>query len=346
MGNLRHKARFSRRQGTSIMVLNLTERPVDNQTVSQAATKLAEKLGADVIILNAPIYGPYDKHLFSLCKDQERRENCALFLCTSGGDADVAYRIARCLQQKYTRVIVYVCGMCKSAGTIIAIGAHEIVMTEVGELGPLDVQLGKKDELWETDSGLTVLAAIETLEEKAFDLFESAFMNLKRRSGGRITLKTATALASELSVGVISPIMNQIDPLHVGSVSRAMKIGLEYGNRLAAKSKNAKPGAIHSMTHDYPSHGFVIDRDEAKTLFVNVRELEHEEERELISVLGDLVREPGEKPIVGYLSNVPKKEVANESHHPGNVGTGSATPVGADGGDSKVVELQRPVSSS
>ena len=319
---------------------------MDNQTVSQAATKLAEKLGADVIIFNSPIYAPYDKHLFTLCKGQERRENCALFLCTSGGDADVAYRIARCLQQKYKKVIVYVCGMCKSAGTIIAIGAHEIVMTEVGELGPLDVQLGKKDELWETDSGLTVLAAIETLEEKAFELFESAFMNLKRRSGGRITLKTATALASQLSVGVISPIMEQIDPLHVGSVSRAMKIGSEYGTRLAGKSKNAKPGAIDALTHGYPSHGFVIDRDEAKTLFVNVRDIEHEEERELILALADLAREPGEKAIVGYLSDVPKKEVANESHHPGNVGTGAATTAGADGGDPKVVELQRPMPAS
>ncbi len=318
---------------------------MENQSIAQTATKLAEKLAADVIICNSPIYAPYDKQLIRLCGGQKRRENCALFLCTSGGDADVAYRIARCLQQKYKRVIVYVCGMCKSAGTIIAIGAHEVVMTEAGELGPLDVQLGKKDELWETDSGLTVLAAISTLEEKAFDLFEDAFMNLKRRSGGRITLKTATALASELSVGVITPIMAQIDPLHVGSVSRAMMIGLEYGKRLAAKSKNAKAGAIESLTRDYPSHGFVIDRDEAKTLFINVRDVEHDEERELIAALAEAGREPGDKPLVGYLSEEPKeiteKEVTDESHHPGNAGTGAAAPAGTDGGDSKVVELQQ-----
>jgi hypothetical protein len=319
---------------------------VDNQTVSQAANKLAEKLGADVVILNSPIYTPYDKHLFALCKQQRSRENCALFLCTSGGDADAAYRIARCLQQKYKRVIVYVCGMCKSAGTIVAIGAHEIVMTEVGELGPLDVQLGKKDELWETDSGLTVLAAIEQLEDKAYELFERAFVNLKSRSGGRITLKTATALASELSVGVIVPIMSQIDPLHVGSVSRAMKIGSEYGNRLALTSKNARDGAIDRLTHGYPSHGFVIDRDEAKTLFVNVRDVVSEEEQELIDALADLAREPGQTPVVGYLSSTPKKEIPNETNHPGDVGTGDAPSDAADGGDSKVVELQRPVSAA
>ena len=318
---------------------------VDNKVVSDAATVLANKLGADVLICNSPINSPYDRQLIKLCVDQDRRENCALFLCTNGGDADVAYRIAKCLQQRYKKLIVYVCGRCKSAGTIIAIGAHEIVMTEVGELGPLDVQLGTKDELWETDSGLTVLAAIETLEAKAFELFESAFINLKSRSGGRITLKTATALASELSVGVITPIMSQIDPLHVGSVSRAMKIGLEYGNRLAAKSGNAKDGAIDSLTHNYPSHGFVIDRDEAKTLFKNVRDCEHDEERALIAALGPLARDPGSKPVVGYLSGG-KKEAANEADNPGDAGAGTAAATGTDGRDSKVVKRQRALPAS
>jgi hypothetical protein len=312
---------------------------MDFQTVAKAATVLAEKLKADVIICNAGIYSPHDKHLIKLCGSQMRRENCALFLCTLGGDADAAYRIARCLQEKYKRLTVYVCGMCKSAGTIIAIGAHEIVMTDTGELGPLDVQLGKKDELGETDSGLTVLSAITTLEEKAFDLFESAFIKLKSRSGGRITLKTATALASQLSVGVISPIMGQIEPLHVGSVSRAMKIGLEYGERLAAKSKNAKANAIDNLTHKYPSHGFVIDRAEAKALFVNVRDVEHAEERNLIAVLGEVAGEPGDPPLVGYISET-LKEAINETDHARATGTGPEATAATNGGDSKVTGVQ------
>jgi hypothetical protein len=303
---------------------------LDRQAISATATKLANKLGADVIVCNTPITGPYDKQLVKLCNEMAARENCALFLCTLGGDADAAFRIARCLQRRYKKFVVYVCGMCKSAGTIIALGAHEIVMTDGGELGPLDVQLGTKDELWETDSGLTVLSAITTLERKAYDLFEDAFVRLKSRSGGRITLKTATALASQLSVGVISPIMDQIDPMHVGSVSRAMKIGLEYGQRLAEKSRNVRVGTLDSLTEKYPSHEFVIDREEAATLFFNVRDLQHEEERAFIAELEEAVSEPNDNALIGYLSNSPEV-IDHEIDNAGDAGIAS-TETGRSGG--------------
>lgn len=43
-------------------------------------------------------------------------------------------------------------------------------MTNHAELGPLDVQLGKKDEFFELNSGLTILKALEEIERKAFEL--------------------------------------------------------------------------------------------------------------------------------------------------------------------------------
>ena len=143
--------------------------------IEEIATKFAELTDSDVFVYSGPMERPFDSEFISLCNKMNRRKNVILFLCTYGGDPSVAYRIARCLQEKYTTFTVYICGVCKSAGTLLVVGAGEIVMSDHGELGPLDVQLRKKDELWETDSGLTVLSAIETLEEKAFDLFEDCF---------------------------------------------------------------------------------------------------------------------------------------------------------------------------
>jgi ClpP class serine protease len=40
-----------------------------------------------------------------------------------------------------------VSGYCKSAGTLIALGANELAFGEHGELGPLDVQIAKRDEV-------------------------------------------------------------------------------------------------------------------------------------------------------------------------------------------------------
>lgn len=159
-----------------------------NELISAAANKLADATKSDVLLYSGGIDRPYDDKLLDLVGGMTKRENVILFLCTPGGDANAAYRMARCLQDSYKKFTVVLAGRCKSAGTLLVVGAHEIVMTPHAELGPLDVQIGKKDELFEMDSGLTVLDALTELEEKAFELFEKAMMRIKIRSGGTVTL--------------------------------------------------------------------------------------------------------------------------------------------------------------
>lgn len=297
---------------------------MDINKITEVATLLADEIDADILLYNGSIGRPYDSKVIDECRNAKRRTNVVLILCSYGGDPSAGYRIARCLQQKYTKFTVLIDGSCKSAGTLMTVGAHEIVMSDHGEMGPLDIQIGKKDELWETDSGLTVLSAIEALERKSFDLFESCFLNLKSRSGGRITLRTATEMASKLAIGTISPIVAQIDPMHVGEVSRAMNIGLEYGSRLAKISKNTFDNTLQRLANSYPSHGFVIDREEAKELFENVR-IPTEREHELLNLLAHVSKIPNqEQTYFIYLSNS-LKEKSNEGNNKENDPEGSKT---------------------
>lgn len=290
---------------------------MDVNEISKFATILADETDTDYILYNGTIAKPFDNKIIDGCNGSKRRKNVVLILCSLGGDPNAGYRMARCLQQKYTKFVVLIDGPCKSAATMIAIGAHEVIMSDYGELGPLDIQIGKKDELWETDSGLTVLTAIKALEEKSFELFESCFLNLKGRSGGKITLKTATEMASKLAIGTIAPIVAQIDPLHVGEVSRAMNIGMEYGRRLAKTSKNTKDtleDTLQRLSNDYPSHGFVIDREEAKDIFNIIREPTVREEH-LLNLLSYLSKVPNRDQVFHvYLSNQ-KAEEKNEDHY-------------------------------
>lgn len=290
---------------------------MDINKITEVATALAEANDADIILYNGAIERPYDAKVIENCRKAKRRKNVIFILCSYGGDPGAGFRMARCLQQKYAKFTILIDGACKSAGTLIAVGAHEIVMSDHGEIGPLDVQVGKKDEIWETDSGLTVLSAIKTLEEKSYDLFESCFLNLKSRSSGRITLKTATEMASKLAIGTIAPIVAQIDPMHVGEVSRAMNIGLEYGSRLAKISKNTFDYTLQRLANAYPSHGFVIDREEAKELFDKVRE-PADKENELLELLDSVSRIPNpDKSIIVTLSTS-LSEKSNESDNEGN----------------------------
>lgn len=252
----------------------------------QAVDTVSRELDADVLMLNGKIEHPVDRQVIGLCRARHRRQNVVVILVTNGGDADVAYRISRCLQRSYKKFILYVTGQCKSAGTIIALGAHELIISDYGELGPLDVQLRKADELWEMSSGLTVLKALSTLQDRSFSMFESCFLDLKRNSGGQITLKTATEIATNFTTGLFGRIYGQIEPLRLGEISRAMTIGIDYGTRLSAVGRNVKNDALNRLTADYSSHSFVIDRQEASELFNNVR-VPTQEEFRLAELLGE-----------------------------------------------------------
>ena len=297
-----------------------------NDPLKAAANALADASDSDVYVYLGDIERPYDdKLLDEILAIPIRRKNAILILGTFGGNPDAAFRIARSLQDNYSRFTVLLAGRCKSAGTLLVVGAHEIVMTPHAELGPLDVQIGKKDELVGLDSGLTVLDALNQLENKAFGLFEDAMLKIVQSSGGRVTFKTATHIAVELSKGIIARIMGQIDPMHIGEVSRALKIGEEYGRRLSEVSCNLKDDALTRLVHGYPSHGFVIDKHETTDLFVNVREA-LERELNLLKLVKSAVRNPVQGEIVIGILSEPKKESTN--------GTDNAEEIGAGGADS------------
>ncbi len=233
----------------------------------QAANTIAASADTDILLLNGPILRPLDVTVAQLCADRRRRPNVLFVLVTHGGDAHPAYRIARCLQEAYDRFSFFVTGYCKSAGTLVATGAHEIVIADCGELGPLDVQMSKEDELGETRSGLTVLSALSILHAQAFDAFEYFLLETKRRSQGTITTRTAIRVATDLAGKLLAPIYEHVDAMHVGEAGRSLEIAAKYGEALGVKGRNLFPKTLDRLTQEYPSHGFVIDRFQAKKLF-------------------------------------------------------------------------------
>ena len=263
----------------------------DDPTPKDIAAAIAKESNCDVLFYNGPIVRPADEYLIRECIRRRRRPNLLLLLITEGGDADAGYRITRCLQDKYENFTVYICGYCKSAGTLIALGANEIVMSDHGELGPLDIQMPKKDEIWDVQSGLTVMSSLEALKEKTYLAFEDFFLRIIASSGGTITVKTAADIASRLSDGLFSPISKQIDPYHLGEATRSVRIASNYGRRLLFKTDNYTNDSLEILVSGYPSHGFVIDRQEATMLFSNVRD-PTEMEESLPESLGDDGRQP------------------------------------------------------
>ena len=160
----------------------------------------------------------------------------------------------------------------------------------------------KKDELLERQSGLTVMDTLNALRDQALNTFEEFFIRLQAKGGGKIRLRTASRIATEMTTGVFSPLYGQIDPLHIGEAARAMSIAGKYGTRLLHIGDNVRSNALDIILSEYPSHGFVIDRQEAKTLFKNVREPD-ENEQKLMNTLSDLAWLPNNEKILIFLSS-------------------------------------------
>ena len=122
--------------------------------MDSAIRAVTDKYDADIFAFVGFLMEPDDAKVLHICrKRRNKRKNVLLILSTPGGSADAAYRIARCFQRCYRtneakiaergQFLIYVHDMCASAGTLLALGATKIIMSQQAQLGPIDVQLRK-----------------------------------------------------------------------------------------------------------------------------------------------------------------------------------------------------------
>lgn len=227
--------------------------------------------GVDTIIYAGEISRDGYEQLTKVCDEAGNSSKIVnLILYTFGGDPHAGFRIARALQHHYTDGIrLFIPHYCKSAGTLIAIGASELIISDKGELGPLDVQLIKPNEMFERSSGMDLSQGIEALRAQATETFKKFVYEM--RFSNKLSTKIATKVATQMTTGLFAPIFAQVDPSRIGEIQRATYIAHHYGNMLAQKSNNVKENGVSRLVLGYPSHSFVIDRKEARDIFNKVR---------------------------------------------------------------------------
>jgi Serine dehydrogenase proteinase len=175
--------------------------------------------------------------LYSAVTDHSHAPGKPLFLLlhTNGGRVEPAYLISKCCKKSAPKFVVAVPRFAKSAGTLLALGADEIHMGIISELGPIDPQIGEYPAL-----GLgSAVEHIATLCKKHPDAVEML----------------AKYLASNLN-------------LHdLGYFERVSESAVQYADRLLVGKKlppgQTAAGIAQRFVYGYKDHGFVIDRDEA-----------------------------------------------------------------------------------
>lgn len=211
----------------------------------------------------------YSKLSNEIANLPNRKHKALICMTTFGGDPDAGYRIGRCLQHYYPKqVVFFIPSLCKSSGTLAAIAANSLIIGNQGELGPLDIQLRKTDEIGEQSSGLDIFKAIDFLEDRASKQFVQYLRDIRFGSG--VSTRLSADIAAKLVESIIQPIASQIDPFKIGEHQRAVGIAQKYGELLNEMTESLKKDSLGMLISGYPSHSFVIDRKEAEKLFNNV----------------------------------------------------------------------------
>jgi len=265
-----------------------------------------------------------DAFISSILACEHRRKKVVFFLCTYGGDPHAAYRMARVLRRCYPEDIRILIGsQCKSAGTLIALCADSLGFSDFGELGPLDTQLSRPDEVLQRASGLEVFSTLQYLTDHAFSCFEQNMLSIISKSGQTVSTRLASEIASKLATGLLKPITAQLDPYRIGIAQRGLDVTKRYGIRIA-NVKNVRSDAdtlVDHLVKDYPTHAFVIDKEEAAILFQNVDGFSGSEQAVFDQLKTRLVR-PSDDPFIVNFASVIATQASKKQQEKQNAETG------------------------
>lgn len=162
-----------------------------------------------------------------------------LVVSSDGGEIGSAYLIGKtCKGLSNGQFKVAVPRRAKSAATLIALGATEIHMGLMSELGPIDPQIGGYP-------ALGLMHAINKISQLANEFPGSAEMWSNYLTGN-------------------------LDLIHLGWSDRVTESAGQYAERLLRgktfpDNKTVESIASHFVTH-YKDHSFVIDHDEAVSI--------------------------------------------------------------------------------
>lgn len=199
-----------------------------------------------------------------------------LVLWTTGGDTDAPWPIITLLREFCDHLSILIPHRAQSAGTLLALGANEVVMTPLSVLGPTDPT--RTHHLLPTKAGSPESEAVSVQDMRhAMEFVRTAF--------GKDTVYSSEAMAT-----ILSTLFDKVHPLAIGALEQSYALA-----KLIAKqclSTHMDPVADAAKIEDiasrlcdeYKSHTYEIGRREARRLGLPVKDATNAEEGILLEI--------------------------------------------------------------
>jgi len=198
-------------------------------------------------------------------RDQSPR--LAVLVHSLGGSATCAYQLGTAFAKRSQGFVCVVPRHAKSAATLMALGANEILLGRLGELGPLDAQID------ESMSALDEVLSLEQLQTFALETLDVTTQFLVART--RKNVDAILPMATQFVHGLVRPLFNGVDAVRYTQLCRTLKVAEEYAVRLMVLRKLSREKAIkiaNRLIRTYPEHAFAIDFNEIEDIGLEVRE--------------------------------------------------------------------------
>ena len=227
-----------------------------------------------------------------------------LFIYSIGGITTAAWGIANLLNEFSKHYNVLIPYKALSAATLISLGAKEIIMTELGQLSPVDPSVNSPFNP-QVPGQQVSQGQISLLPVPVEDCI--GYLNLAKNEAGIKNDEDITTVFSKL--------VDQIHPLALGGVYRAGEQIKMLSQKLL--SKNIKDETtinkiVETLTKTLYSHDYIIARTEAKDLIGLPVKIEPKTER-LIYELFQIYTDDLEL-LIPYIPDIEKSKAEPKSN--------------------------------
>ena len=204
--------------------------------------------------------------LFDQLQACGKQDAIDLVLFTNGGDTEAPWRIVALFREFCKTLGVLLPHRALSAGTLVAMGADEIVMTPLGALGPIDPSrthplLPKREEAKEPEP-----ISVQDLRHAMQFIREAA----PTKDGVGVSY-TPEAMAQ-----IFAALFEKIHPLAIGAIEQSYALAKLIGTRCLethmdpTKEPDEISSIVDKLCDDYKSHAYQINRSEAKAIGLKV----------------------------------------------------------------------------
>lgn len=243
-----------------------------------ALQELASKRQRPVLCIHGDMDGDALAEVVAKASELKEHAKLSILLKSPGGYIDDAYRMVLILRKHTEDIEVLVPYEAKSVATFFCLAANRIYMGQQGELGPIDPQILSLSGSAKRVSALELFNALDHLLNHSLDSLDAIIRHLLATA--RMNVPYAIENAQPLLSAITSSLYAKVDFHELGEAGRSLAISEEYAIRVMTRwgysgmSNADRMSIVRHLVWDYPTHGFVIDLEEAQNIGLKAEKLD------------------------------------------------------------------------